>query len=119
MWSIITSFFSSSSNSNSIYGILFGLLVLCGFVYDYTTTKVELQKRRDELIMMGSKIEEQNTAIKQLKVDVETYKHKEPEIIKQIVTKYDKVVEIKEIKTCDDLTLGLYNLNSTFLKRDK
>lgn len=120
MWSMITGLFSSSSsNSNSIYAILFGILVLLGFVYDYTSSKVELQKRKDELVIMSAKVEEQNNAIKALEIDVETYKNKEPQVIEKIVTKYNKVVETKTINTCENLSEGLYNLNSTFFKGNK
>lgn len=113
MWSTITSLFSSSGSKTT--GIIVIVLACLYFLYDYTSSKVELQKKTDELALVTNMLEQQNTTIKQLELDVGAYKNKEPEIIEKIVTKYQ--IETKTINTCDDVVDSVFNLNSSFFRK--
>lgn len=112
MWTTITKFFSA----DKVCLILFVVIICLGFLYDYVSTKSELANKKAELVILSDRVNEQNEAIKNLELDVETYKNKQPEIVEKIVTKYQTVVETKTINTCEDLSYNLFELNNTFLK---
>lgn len=82
------------------------LVIVVLLIIDYTTSKAELQAKKAELLLLSHTIQEQNTAIKKLEIDVETYKNKKPQIVEKIVEKY-KTTEVKD-ETCEAYMVAIY-----------
>ena len=83
--------------------------------YDYIQTKELYRVKQSELLSLSAHLQEQNEAIARLKIDVETYKNKKPQIVKQIVTKYEEV-QIKD-ETCEAELESIRQLTQTFFNQ--
>lgn len=85
--------------------------------YDYMHTKELYRVKQNELLTLSAHLQAQNEAIEKLKIDVETYKNKKPQIIEKIVTNYEKI-EIRdetceaELETIRQLTKAFFNRNN-------
>lgn len=81
-------------------------------IYDYKETKARLEAKKAEVMIMSDKIKTQNDAIEALKLDVEVYKNKKPQIIEKIVTKYENI-QVKD-DTCEAKLEAIYEAQKLF-----
>lgn len=95
-----------------ILAVLLVIGICAGFIYDYSQTKSYLQAKKAEIMIMSDKIKAQNDAIAGLKLDVETYKNKKPQIIEKIVTKYQNI-EVKD-NTCEAKLEAIHEAQKLF-----
>lgn len=90
--------------------------VIASFLfYDYVQTKELYKVKQAELLNLSAHLEQQNEAIAKLKVDVEAYKNKKPQIIEKIVTRYEQV-EIRD-ETCEAELETIRQLTKAFFNR--
>lgn len=94
--------------------LAFGTISL--LFYDYIQTKEMYRVKQTELLSLSTHLQEQNEAIKKLKIDVEKYKNKKPKIVKQIVTKYEEV-QVKD-ETCEAELESISQLTKLFFNRE-
>ena len=95
-----------------ILALLLVIGICAGFIYDYSQTKSNLQAKKAEIMIMSDKIKAQNDAIAGLKLDVEAYKNKKPQIIEKIVTKYQNI-EVKD-ETCEAKLEAIHEAQKLF-----
>lgn len=100
---------------DKIYAILAFVIILAVFVWDYASTKAELQEKKAELLILSEKVEKQNESIKQMSLDIDLYKEQKPTTVEKIVTKYNKVL-VKDT-TCEETLKGIYDLQKEFFTR--
>lgn len=95
--------------------VVLGFVTAISLFYDYVHTKELYRVKQSELLALSMHLEEQNKAIEELKVDVEKYKNKKPQIIEKIVTRYEQV-ELKD-KTCEAELETIKQLTQAFFNR--
>lgn len=88
----------------------------CLLIYSYALTKEELSAKKVELSVVSSKLDNQNKIIESMKVDLEAYKKKKPEIVEKIVTKYEQI-EIPDAK-CESYLEAIYKAQVEFFNRN-
>lgn len=106
--------------TKAIIGIILTTIIISAlafFVYDYNITKEQLETKKAELLAASAEIKSQNEAIEKLRLDVDTYKHKRPEIIKKIVTKYKEIPVVSIDATCEQKWESLENYVRVFYNR--
>lgn len=106
--------------TRAVIGVVLGLAIIGiigAFIYDYRLTKEQLETKKAELLAASAEIKSQNEAIEKLRLDVDTYKHKRPEIIKKIVTKYKEIPVVSVDATCEQKWESLENYVRAFYNR--
>lgn len=103
-----------------VIGIVLGLAIIGivgTFIYDYRLTKEQLEAKKAELLAASAQIKSQNEAIETLRLDVEAYKNKKPQIIEKIVTKYKEVPVVSTDATCEEKWNSLRDYIRVFYNR--
>lgn len=106
--------------TKTIIGIVLALAVIGiigAFIYDYQLTKEQLETKKAELLAASAQIKSQNEAIESLRLDVESYKNKKPQIVEKIVTKYKEVPVVSTDATCEEKWNSLKDYIRVFYNR--
>lgn len=109
---MVTAFFSKYGVKIAVVMFLLGIVVF--FIFDYKNIKNELVVKKAEILIMSDRIASQNEHIGKLKIDVDTYKNKKPQIVEKIVTKYEEI-EVKD-ETCEAKLDAIYEAQKVFFK---
>lgn len=108
----ITAFF----NMIKVLGIAIAIISVALLGYSLYDTQKELLAKKTELVVVSSKLEEQNKAIESLKLDITKYKNQKPKVIEKIVTKYNEI-KVKD-DTCESYLEAIYNTQVEFFNRN-
>lgn len=103
-----------------IVGIVIATIIIgvvSALIYDYQLTKEQLETKKAELLAASEQIKSQNEAIESLRLDVESYKNKKPQIIEKIVTKYKEVPVVSQDATCEEKWNSLKDYIRVFYNR--
>lgn len=106
--------------TKTIIGIVLALAIIGiigAFIYDYQLTKEQLETKKAELLAASAQIKSQNEAIESLRLDVESYKNKKPQIIEKIVTRYKEVPVVSTDATCEEKWNSLKDYIRVFYNR--
>lgn len=104
----------------SIIGLVLITVVISALgslVYEWRITKEQLETKKAELLAASAEIKSQNEAIEKLRLDVDTYKNKRPEIIEKIVTKYKEIPVASGDATYEQKWESLENYVRVFYNR--
>lgn len=106
--------------TKTIIGIVLALAIIGivgAFIYDYQLTKEQLETKKAELLAASAQIKSQNEAIESLRLDVESYKNKKPQIVEKIVTRYKEVPVVSTDATCEEKWNSLKDYIRVFYNR--
>lgn len=87
------------------------------FFYDYRMAKANLEAKKAELVAVSLQIKEQNEKIEKMRLEIDTYKNKKPEIIKEIITKYKEIPVVTADATCEERWKNLEDYVKVFFNR--
>lgn len=106
--------------TKTIIGIVLALAIIGivgAFIYDYQLTKEQLETKKAELLASSAQIKSQNESIESLRLDVESYKNKKPQIVEKIVTRYKEVPVVSTDATCEEKWNSLKDYIRVFYNR--
>lgn len=107
---MVSAFFAKYGVRIAVITFLLGIVAF--FAWDYKTIKDDLVAKKAQVQLLSVTIEEQNEKITSMKIDVEAYKNKKPQLIEKIVTQYQEI-QVKD-ETCEAKLDAIYEAQKVF-----